>query len=207
MTLARRGVAATFLVVGEVAPRYPEIVRAIAAAGHELGCHAERHTPLDQLTPDAFAADLRANPKAVQAAGRTEVRGFRAPVLSLTEKTARAYEIVAAEGFAYSSSVLPAAIPLYGWRGFGHGSRRGGVFEIPVTLAHPIGRSAIPVFCGTHFRVLPWSVVKRQIPRQPANEPLVCYFHPYDIDHRQPWITYSGVRVSRSMNALMFVRR
>jgi len=42
--LARHGAQATFFVVGERAARYPEILRQIADAGHEIGIHNFRHT-------------------------------------------------------------------------------------------------------------------------------------------------------------------
>ncbi|MBE3550671.1 MAG: polysaccharide deacetylase family protein [Brockia lithotrophica] len=42
--LARHGARATFFVVGERAARYPEVLRQIADAGHEIGIHNFRHT-------------------------------------------------------------------------------------------------------------------------------------------------------------------
>src|SRR5712692_10067856 len=41
--LERAGVRATFFVLGWVAERSPELVRAIHAAGHEIGCHSFWH--------------------------------------------------------------------------------------------------------------------------------------------------------------------
>ena len=42
--LERHGVTATFFVPGRVAERYPERVREILAAGHEIGHHGYTHT-------------------------------------------------------------------------------------------------------------------------------------------------------------------
>lgn len=205
--LRQHNVRATFFVVGDVARRHPEVLRSIVADGHELACHGDRHVTLDHFTPDEFAADLRLNRAAVQAAAGAEVAGFRAPVLSLTERTSWAYDVLASEGFKYSSSVLPASNPLYGWPSFGPPPRRQrGVVEIPITLASVFKR-AVPAFSGTYFRVMPWALVRRELRVLPSDRPVVCYFHPYDIDHRQPWTMHVGVRGSHFMNALLFARR
>ena len=201
------GTRCTFFVVGEVARRFPDLVQAIAAAGHEVGCHGDKHITIDQLTPATFAADLRANRAAVEAATGMGARGFRAPLLSLTERTSWAYAVLASEGFTYSSSVLPGRNPLYGWPEFGVAPRSiDGVFEIPVTLARISVLGSLPIYSGTYFRVLPWWLVHRLLP-SPPQLPLVSYFHPYDIDHHQPWIMHSGVKGNLIMNLLLFLRR
>jgi peptidoglycan-N-acetylglucosamine deacetylase len=50
-TLAQFGARGTFFVIGRRAEQYPEIVRAIAAAGHEVGNHTYHHRPLWLLPP------------------------------------------------------------------------------------------------------------------------------------------------------------
>lgn len=205
--LSRHGVKGTFFVVGDVARRYPGTIREIAAAGHELACHGDRHLTIDRLSPQEFAADLRANRDAVEVASGSPVRGFRAPVLSLTEVTAWAFEVLAREGFTYSSSVLPAPNPLHGWPEFGQApQRRSGVLEIPIAVAN-LGRAPLPLYSGTYFRVLPWAVIGRTLKRWPPDLPLACYFHPYDIDHAQPWSMHAGVNGNRLLNILLFLRR
>jgi peptidoglycan-N-acetylglucosamine deacetylase len=47
--LARRGVQATFFLVGQRAKSQPDLVRRAAAAGHELGNHTWAHTDLTHL--------------------------------------------------------------------------------------------------------------------------------------------------------------
>jgi peptidoglycan-N-acetylglucosamine deacetylase len=47
--LARRGVPATFFLVGQRAQSRPDLVRRAADAGHELGNHTWAHTDLTQL--------------------------------------------------------------------------------------------------------------------------------------------------------------
>jgi peptidoglycan/xylan/chitin deacetylase (PgdA/CDA1 family) len=49
--LAQFGGRATFFVIGKRAEQYPEIIRAIAEAGHEVGNHTYTHRPLWLLPP------------------------------------------------------------------------------------------------------------------------------------------------------------
>jgi peptidoglycan/xylan/chitin deacetylase (PgdA/CDA1 family) len=56
--LAGRGARATFFLIGERATRHPEIVRAIAAEGHEIGSHGLRHRNAWFLGPAATREEI-----------------------------------------------------------------------------------------------------------------------------------------------------
>ena len=56
--LARRGVVATFFLVGEQVARRPELARRIVADGHEVAIHGYRHTLLLRRRLKELAADL-----------------------------------------------------------------------------------------------------------------------------------------------------
>src|SRR5258707_12103015 len=59
LALLREGRArATFFVLGEVAAAHPAVVRRIAAEGHEIGCHGDRHDSVDGMNPQAFRSDI-----------------------------------------------------------------------------------------------------------------------------------------------------
>jgi peptidoglycan-N-acetylglucosamine deacetylase len=47
--LARKGIVATFFVVGRRVRKFPEILKAIHEAGHEIGNHSDHHVPLSLL--------------------------------------------------------------------------------------------------------------------------------------------------------------
>ena len=59
--LARRGVRATFFLVGEQVLRNPSIPAEILAAGHAIGLHCHRHRNLLRLSPWQVREDLRAH--------------------------------------------------------------------------------------------------------------------------------------------------
>ena len=207
--LARHDFKATFFTVGDIARRYPELIARIVDAGHELACHTSDHTPLERLGPDGFRVDLERNVLDLQKAGAGEIRGFRAPIFSLTEKTAWAYDALRELGFSYSSSVLPHANPLYGWHGFGTTCMRTepGVWEVPLTVSGILGRK-LPFAGGVYFRVLPPSFVRYLVRRRlVAGRPIVGYFHPYDLDTEQERFMHPELGENRALNALMFVNR
>jgi len=79
--LAKAGARATFFLVGRKALAHPELVREIAAAGHELGLHGFEHDRLFSLRGSArVAADIRRTQAAIAAAGVPEPQLFRPPV-------------------------------------------------------------------------------------------------------------------------------
>ncbi len=84
--LAEHGTHATFFVLGWVADRHPELVREIAAAGHEVGSHGYAHQLVDRQGPEEFAADLARSLAAIgRALGQPgALLGYRAPGFSLT---------------------------------------------------------------------------------------------------------------------------
>ncbi len=207
--LERHGARATFFTVGDVARRYPALIRRIAEAGHELACHTSDHTPLERLDPDLFRQDIERNRADLERAGASEVTGFRAPIFSLTERTAWAYDVLRDLGFRYSSSVLPHANPLYGWHGFESTCARhpSGIWEIPLSISGLFG-CKVPFAGGVYFRVLPGALTHLLFRRRRrAGVPVVGYVHPYDIDTEQERFMHPELGGSRILNAVMYHNR
>jgi peptidoglycan/xylan/chitin deacetylase (PgdA/CDA1 family) len=70
--LARRGVKATFFVIGKNVNAHPDIVARIVAEGHEIGNHTMNHPSLTKLGAAAVAAEISGTNDAVRnAAGLT----------------------------------------------------------------------------------------------------------------------------------------
>ena len=94
------GVRATYFTTGEVAARYPDAVRAVVSAGHELGCHGVTHTAFDTL--DERAARWEIEQSVTLLRTFAPVTSFRAPYLRFPEAYVRLLEDAA---FALDSSL------------------------------------------------------------------------------------------------------
>ena len=77
--LDKYGVKATFFVVGEWVDKYPESVKALFDAGHEVMSHSDSHAHFNSLSSDEIVADLTACGDKIE--GVTGVRPtlFRCP--------------------------------------------------------------------------------------------------------------------------------
>jgi polysaccharide deacetylase family protein (PEP-CTERM system associated) len=207
--LDRRRLRCTFFTVGDVARRYPSLVRGLAAAGHEIACHGSDHVPLGRMERDRFREDLQRNLEALARAGCERASGFRAPVHSLTERTRWAWEVLAELGIRYSSSVLPAWHPLGGWPGFARTSLRtdSGVWELPLSLAGLPGLD-VPFAGGVYLRALPFALVRSLFRREiRSGRPVVGYVHPFDIDPDQPRFVHPELGGRRLYHHLMYWNR
>lgn len=206
--LRRHKAKCTFFIVGRTALENRSLIAEIISEGHEIACHTHLHRPLTELTPDSFREDLARNIQALSDCGGASIKGFRAPTFSLVKSTAWAYDILAAAGIEYSSSVLPARNPLFGWEQFGTVPRRmSSVIELPMTLVKSPVLTA-PFAGGVYFRALPWAVVGACFRRHntPGNS-VLSYFHPYDIDTGQERFMHPGIKNNRLFNALMYHNR
>jgi polysaccharide deacetylase family protein (PEP-CTERM system associated) len=203
--LAKHKAHCTFFCVGQVAALYPGLIQEIYAQGHEIALHSHTHRPLESLGPEGFARDLELNLQAVHKAGVPKVVGYRAPIFSLTSETSWAYPILAKAGIVYSSSVLPAQNPLYGWAEFGTEPKcLDRVWELPMSVSS-IGLLKIPPAGGTYLRLLPTSIAKRLFNN--AGETVLGYLHPYDIDTKQERFNHPGLERAPWANRLMYVGR
>ena len=111
------GTSGTFFVVGKLARSQPEFIAEIAARGHEIAYHSHAHIPLDRDTPNNFRKETEADKAFIEETTGQPVVGYRAPVWSLVKETVWAVDALKELGFEYSSSVLPAPNPLYGFAG------------------------------------------------------------------------------------------
>jgi len=85
--LAGAGLPATFFVEGVNAETYPEALRSIVAAGHEVGYHAWCHEAWDRLSAAQEAENLDRGLAALRGIG-LEVAGFRPPGGLISAQTA-----------------------------------------------------------------------------------------------------------------------
>ena len=180
---------ATFFTLGWIAERYPEMVRRIVGAGHELASHGYEHERAGALEADAFFADIALAKAVLEDIGGTVVRGYRAPSFSIGEHNLWTYDCLAKAGYRYSSSVYPIRHDHYGSPNgarFAHMTHTQ-VLEVPIATAR-VFRTNLPAGGGGYFRLLPYCLSRwllRRVNRCDA-ESAIFYFHPWEIDPEQP---------------------
>jgi polysaccharide deacetylase family protein (PEP-CTERM system associated) len=185
---AEAGVRGTFFVLGWVARRSPGLVRAIAAAGHEIGSHGWSHEFVYRQAPATFLEDVRRARGTLQDLTGAAVRGYRAPYFSIVARSTWAYDALIAAGHDYSSSVFPGANPRYGIPGHSQSPVRvdapagGSIWEIPITTC--LSR----IGCGgVYFRALPYRWFEEWMGRmERAGRSAVFYIHPWELDPGKP---------------------
>jgi peptidoglycan-N-acetylglucosamine deacetylase len=201
--LADRGITATVFVVGEIARSHPELVRRIADEGHEIGLHGLRHVALGDVGSTRLAAELHEGRELLEDVVQAPVQGFRAPIFSLTPATQWAVEHIAEAGFAYSSSVLPAANPLHGWPGAPRRPCRweNGLVELPCPVSG-FGRALVPFLGGIYLRYVPVALARCFLRHLDESVVAWSYSHPYDIDPEEQFfvLPHAGWLTSRILH-------
>ncbi len=190
--LDKAGVHATMFTLGWVAERYPQVVRRIVAAGHELASHGHGHQRVDEIGEAAFRADLIRARGLLEDIGGVAVRGYRAPTFSIGPRTPWAYDVLAETGHLYSSSIYPVRHDLYGAPDaprFPHQPGQSAVWELPMTTVQ-LGGQNLPCSGGGYFRLLPYTVFRQGLRRFNAGQqqPGMFYTHPWELDPAQPRI-------------------
>jgi polysaccharide deacetylase family protein (PEP-CTERM system associated) len=182
-------VRGTFFILGWVAQYHPEVVRRIAAAGHEVASHGMQHRRVGHQSEDEFRSDITRAKGWLEDVSGQRVRGYRAASWSLDLSTPWAHRIMAEAGYEYSSSIYPIAHDHYGVPDAPTAPfyvKPSGILEIPASTSPFFGRN-MPASGGGYFRLLPYTVSRglmRRIHR--GGSPAVFYFHPWELDPEQP---------------------
>jgi polysaccharide deacetylase family protein (PEP-CTERM system associated) len=191
-------VRGTFFILGEIAYVYPELVKSIADAGHEIGVHGFYHDQLFRLSREKIKNELYRAKEIIESVTGTSADGFRAPAFSISEKNSWALEVISELGFKYDSSIMPAKANRYGWPGFCRDIVRlelpngSSIIEVPLSVVSIMGRS-VPACGGGYLRHLPYGFTRRAIMSIQKLRPAVVYLHPYELDkERYPDFFYNA---------------
>jgi polysaccharide deacetylase family protein (PEP-CTERM system associated) len=195
--LEEAGTKATFFTLGWIAERYPELVRRIAADGHEIASHGYAHARVDDLQRESFHADILLAKAILEDVTGAEVTGYRAPSFSIGTETEWAHDCILEAGYRYSSSVYPIRHDHYGIPDaprFAYYSRPE-LLEVPITTTRFLDRNW-PAGGGGYFRLLPYPVSRWSIRRvnDVEEQPAIFYFHPWELDPEQPRVKGAGLR-------------
>lgn len=193
------GADATFFTLGWVGQRHAALLREIADRGHEIASHGWDHQRVFRMDPKSFADDISRTQKVLEDASGAKVKGYRAPSFSIDARTPWAFEVLAEQGYAYSSSVAPITHDHYGWAEAPRFAFKpltdSQLVELPVTTAMFRGKR-LAAGGGGFFRVLPYAFSRwaiRQVNRK-EGRPAVFYFHPWEIDPGQPRVAGAPLR-------------
>lgn len=189
--LSRKGVKATFFVLGFVAERHPRLIREIKREGHEIGTHGYAHRRVYTMTPDTFRQDIRKAIDTISVVTENPIKGYRAPEWSIRDDSLWALDILQQEGFEYDSSMVP--LPIIG---SAKAARvpikleldQGGIWEFPPLVASP-PLVNLPLGGGWGLRVFPYSLIRSTIRAMNGKgQPALVYLHPREFDLNCPRI-------------------
>jgi polysaccharide deacetylase family protein (PEP-CTERM system associated) len=176
--------SATFFVVGELAERYPALVRRIAEEGFEVGSHTYGHVRLDTGDKDACREDIARGKRLLEDVAGVPVVGFRSPTWKASLADDWLWDHLIALGFRYDSSLFPFRTHMYGsndnpvrpfWL-------RPQLAEIPPSV-WTMGGLRLPYGGGFYFRLYPAWLTRQLIDSDSrGGHAPVIYLHPWDFE-------------------------
>ena len=201
-------VSGTFFVLGWVAERYPELVKKIQSAGHEIACHGYSHSVIYEQSPEEFRAETLKAKKLLEDITGEPVLGYRAASFSITNESLWALDILKDAGFEYDSSIFPVHHDRYGIPDANPVPHEltlkdgRSILEVPMTVAR-YGGFNMPISGGGYFRLYPYWL-SRMAARGANSEgrPWVFYVHPWEVDPGQPALDVKPLSRFRHYNNL-----
>lgn len=180
---------ATFFTLGWIAERFPQVVKRIVDQGHELASHGTMHQRASSQTPEEFKKDVGDSKRLLEDISGQPILGYRAPSFSFTKSNQWVYDILAEEGYRYSSSVYPVVHDHYGIPDaprFKY-TTESGIEEIPLSTLPLLGKN-VPISGGGYFRLYPYALTRWALRRFAKHEtqPYIFYLHPWEVDPNQP---------------------
>jgi hypothetical protein len=163
--LTKRDQRATFFVLGQLAEKYPHVIKKIFSANHEIASHGYSHKSLSDLNEKELKEEISLSKQIIINIINKEPKGFRAPNFSLNKKAIWAAEIIK-KNFQYDSSIHPLKINFL--------KRK--INEIPTSLG------------GIYFRILPLWLYCFFLKIFSKNKIPVIYFHLSDLFNFLPKI-------------------
>lgn len=191
--LAEFNVKGTFFWLGHAAVEHPRLVKQVAEAGHEIGCHGWAHELIYAMSAQRFREETkRARDTIADLTGRPVV-AYRAPYFSITSKSLWALEILADLEFQYDSSIFPVRNWRYGIPSYNPQPQQvitpsGSIYEIPASVRR-VFKYNIPVSGGAYFRLYPYSITRSNFHAlEQEGRRVIFYIHPWELDLNHPLV-------------------
>jgi polysaccharide deacetylase family protein (PEP-CTERM system associated) len=193
--LARRGHKATFFALSSIAQEHPQILRKIADAGHDVGSHGLSHDFIYDMSPARFRNETRSSIHDLEDCIGRKVESYRAAYFSITRRSLWALDILVEEGIRYDSSIFPVKNWRYGIPDYSRSptvvnTGAGPLCEFPISTRRLFGHN-LPVTGGAYFRIYPYLLSRANIrAAERQGMPVVFYLHPWELDPRQPRVSF-----------------
>lgn len=156
--LRKYGIRSSWYVPGHTIESFPDAVKAVFDAGHEIAHHGWTHRPPASLTREKEEAELVRGNEAIKRISGQYARGYRSPSWDLSPHSV---ELLLKHGFIYDSSMMGNDYtPYY--------ARQGDVIELehPAVLGKPSGLVEMPIHWSTddspHFEFVRTATNVRQ---------------------------------------------
>jgi polysaccharide deacetylase family protein (PEP-CTERM system associated) len=183
------GCKATFFVLGQIGEQYPEVVRDIIRAGHEVASHGYGHQLAYKQTYEEFRADVKKSADILQTLTGEKVWGYRAPSWSIMRSNHHFLQALEELGLHYDASIFPVKTFLYGIPDaptkIHHpvvNGRKLELLEVPMSVWRIGGRN-IGYSGGFYFRLFPSWLIKRIIRSgNRSGRHSIVYLHPREVD-------------------------
>jgi len=186
--LDKHNTKATFFTLGWIGEKYPELIKQISDAGHEMASHGYAHDKVYDLTPATFKEDISKTKKLLEDISGTEVSSYRAPFFSVTNKSLWALDILKEEGYKIDCSISPVKT----WR-YGISTtpdeiftiKENGLTEFPVSTFKLLTKNL--GIGGAYFRLFPYMLTSNGLKqRAKAGKVNMFYIHPWEYDPHHP---------------------
>ena len=181
--LEQTGTKGTFFCVGGMAREFPEVIRKIDNAGHEIGCHSDEHTWLNKMTREQLEEDTHKAMDSLRQCIGKDVKSYRAPAFSVGKSNKWVFEVLYKNGVRKDSSIFPASRDFGGFPEFGMVepavvlSSDTMIKEFPICLTSVLGKQ-MAYSGGGYFRLFSYSFIKSKMEK---SNYAISYFHINDL--------------------------
>jgi polysaccharide deacetylase family protein (PEP-CTERM system associated) len=192
--LDRNNTKCTFFTLGWIGEHYPELIKQLAAAGHEIASHGYAHEKVYDQTPEQFRLETIKAKDILENVSGQKVRGFRAPFFSINSNSLWALQILKECGFEYDCSISTVKTWRYGISGCPEkifNIAELNLIEYPVSTFNTLGKKFN--VGGAYFRIFPYYFFNKTYTKNSVSKiPTMFYAHPWEYDPNHPVIDFEA---------------
>jgi len=179
----------TCFVLGSFAKAHPNLIKKLSENGHEIASHGMDHRLVNKIDIVQWQESIENSKKILEDVSGSRVIGYRAASWSMPFEK-QYYEILARNGYEFSSSYFPMKTYMYG-----NSIDRKDPFIINTDFGEikeiPVPKFIIPFSGGFYLRTLPLVLQKYLFKKlRNGNHKPVIYIHPYELFNKNMLLDY-----------------